>query len=555
MKKKVGNGFVYRFIQAVIYLLMAGALLFFSLYAGRLASRSFLDYLYEYENGQYILSVKIDDPQYSEGILALVDGAEAPCLLLLPKGGTEERDGIYLFIAESAEAETIQFFNRETGTQLTVGYSQCARYDSYVNEKESNGVVVRVFSIACAAVGALAVLQLLTAICGRKRAGMNVLCIIINILPSLAYGCGLLGLVGGVKGRMYLRMCRAEEDKTAAVQEEEIPAPAPECAPIGESQAEGERQEFEAEELEYIRPKTSAKGKKAIMIIMILSYALLLIAGVLLVAVPSFGSVVSAMGICREEASRAYAVTIGSMWIALTPTLGFYFASLAPVQTGKKGKVALFLVSLLLLAATNVAFFVVINIVKPDGALAVKSFYETSDVWFIPLSMVFASLGTVVCYLLTFMRIDPAKIKDYKAEMGEGLFQVIKYIVFSLFALLLKIAKGILKFKEKNVDLFILVSTLLLTWLVFFTAFIFAILCIAVFVGAVVMYFAGVIHWAYMPSKQKNKQVTVNDCGTVRTLTHNPCLVGDDRYEQVFEDESGNRWYSTDGGKHVYKKA
>lgn len=62
MKKKVGNGFVYRFIQAVIYLLMAGALLFFSLYAGRLASRSFLDYLYEYENGQYILSVKIDDP-------------------------------------------------------------------------------------------------------------------------------------------------------------------------------------------------------------------------------------------------------------------------------------------------------------------------------------------------------------------------------------------------------------------------------------------------------------------------------------------------------------
>lgn len=554
MKKKVGNGFVYRFIQAVIYLLMAGALLFFSLYAGRLASRSFLDYLYEYENGQYNLSVKIDDPQYSEGRLVLEEGAEAPYLLVRIKGGMEERDGIYfMFIAESAEEETIRFFNRETGTQLTVGYSQCAQYNSYVNEKESNGVVVRVLSIACAAVGALAVLQLLTAICGRKRAGMNVLCIIINILPSLACSCGLLGLVGGVKGRMYLRMRRAEEDKTAAVQEEEMPAL--ECAPIDESQAEGERQIFEAEELEYIRPKTSAKGKKAIMVIMILSYALLLIAGVLLVAVPSLGSVVSGMGICREEASRAYAVTIGSMWIALTPTLGFYFASLAPVQTGKKAKVALFLVSLLLLAATNVAFFVVINLVKPDGALAVKSFYETSDVWFIPLSMVFASLGTVICYLLTFMRIDPAKIKDYKCERGEGLFQVIKYIVLSLFALLLKIAKGILKFKEKNVDLFILISTLLLTWLVFFTAFIFAILCIAVFVGAVVMYFAGVIHWAYMPSKQKNKQVTVNDCGTVRTLTHNPCLVGDDRYEQVFEDESGNRWYSTDGGKHVYKKA
>lgn len=316
----------------------------------------------------------------------------------------------------------------------------------------------------------------------------------------------------------------------------------------------GEKMEvLETNKVEENKPQKPV-GKKSVMITLIILYSLLLLAGILLVAVPSLHSVISDMGICHDYSAKAYAVTIGSMWIALTPSIGYYFATISPCNLGKKGKVVIAIITTLLLVALTVLFFVVINKVKADG-FAIKLYHEAegSDVWFIPLSMVFAVLGIMICYALTLFKINPDNINDIKSEQnGSGLVHLIGHIFKSLIGLILKLIKAILKFKEKHTNAFIVLATILLTWLVFFTAFIFAIICIAMLVGAIIMYFAGVLSLAGSSEYDSNYLEVYAD-GEKLTLEYQP-YVGEDRYEQVYKDNRGGIWYSTDGGSTVYRK-
>lgn len=273
--------------------------------------------------------------------------------------------------------------------------------------------------------------------------------------------------------------------------------------------------------------ETSRKRKIAVTCIMIVIYAVMLLAGILLLSVPSLSSLLSGMGICNEISARAYAITIGTMWLALVPSLGLYFATLSPFGT-KVVKIIIGCVSIAFLVASTAVFFIVADRIEVGG-IAVKDYFEGSDSWFIYVSVVFAAAGIIICYLLTLFRINPEK---------SGF----------------KFLSAVLKYKDKHTDIFILLSTLLLTWFAFFTAFVFAIICIAVLLGVFIMCFAGLIRISYECSstENKNKKIEISDGGRYKTLTHNPYRSGENG-EQVYEGDYGETWYSSDGGKTVHK--
>lgn len=278
-------------------------------------------------------------------------------------------------------------------------------------------------------------------------------------------------------------------------------------------------QEEEEETVEYIQPKTSPKAKKGITIAATVSYGLLLLMGILLASVPAMSGLFSGMGICAAVSERAYGITIGVMWVTLSTAAGWLFVSISPWNAGKKGKIIIAAVSTALLVAMNVVFFIVINAVKLEisidaldkirdakelerwlalaekgEALPVKDFFEGEDKWFIPVSTVFASLAIIVCHALSFFRINPNKIKARKPQKsGEGIFVLLKYFLRLVGYGLLCFAKVVLTFKEKLPEVFVFVAIILLTWLAHFVSFVVAILCIALAIGVVVMYFAGVI--------------------------------------------------------------
>lgn len=551
--KKTGNGFVFRLIQAIVYFLTTAGVLVVFIMVSPKPSMSLTEYIRE--KTYYIDDYRQTD-MWSEHY-KIAESENGEIYLSLERRDLETDNTeitIYNFESEDAENETILFINPLTQERITLEYSQFDTYVDYVSRVQEEKGTATIFLILCAALTAVSALQFFLAFRGKKSVAANNFCIFLNILFTLCNGYGILGLIGGIKGRASLL---TEHSQTSADEQTEK-RPAEENMPseniADEPAAENDSAELCTQSLDYIRPKMSVKGKKVIMAILIISYSLLLISGILLLSVPSFNSVISAIGICDESAERAYAVMIGTMWLALIPTFGYYFSTLSPYDIGVRGRVVIALITTALLVATNAAFFIVINFVNVDGGV-VKTFFEGEDVWFMPLSMVFASLCTAICYALTMFRLNPENIRDVDAgsDKETDLFNVIKHTVLLILGLVIKLIKGILKFKEKQPDIFILISTILLTWLAFFVAFLFAIICIVVLVGVSIMYFAGFINWAYIPSNRNDKKVKINDGGTVRTLTLNPNFV-EERYEEVYEDELGNRWYSRDGGKTVYKK-
>ena len=404
------------------------------------------------------------------------------------------------------------------------------------------------------------ILQFVVAYKGRKSVKANNLGLVLN---GILFFIAPFGIAGCAKGRMHLQYdafgcteekMREEARARAAAAKAAREAAAAENAARQNSAAPEKEvtRQYAITEAEYIKPKMSKKGKTAMMITLAVSYALLLIAGILLAAVPSLSSVLSGMGICEEICAPAYGITIGVMWVALVPSFGYYFATVSPFDLSKKTKIIIAVISTVLLAAMVAAFFLITNFVNidvyGDGLILVpvKEFYEGSDTWFVPVSMVFAALGIVICYLLTLFKIDPTKIKDIKSQKtGSGLFNTIKHIFISVIGLILGLVKGILKFKEKQPDIFILIATLLLTWLVFFTAFIFAIICIVVLLGVVIMYFGGVMHWALDKNTGGKKAYTyVNSMGCTQTIYS-------DNGRDFYNADGRYVGSSDDGGQHI----
>lgn len=389
------------------------------------------------------------------------------------------------------------------------------------------------------------VLGFVSAFAGKKHEWANIVSIVLGAIFSPAI-IGIFAIVGGVKGRRPWVQARAEErERVRLLAKQTVLEKANGESEAAVDAAEAVAQEEEAPE--FIQPKMGAKGKKVIMIVLSVSYALLLLIGILLASVPAMGKILSGMGICDEISARAYGITIGVMWVALVPSFGYYFATVSPLSLSKKVRIIIAAACAALSVVMTAVFFIIINSVKIEGLIAVKEFYEGSDSWFIPVSMVFAELALMICHALTLFKINPAKIRNRKPEKcGDGFVNVMKHVLALLVYGVLWLVKSILTFKEKQPDIFILISTVLLTWLAHFASFVFAIICIAVLIVVVVMLFAGLIKLSYGTTPGGEEVLTVDG----KRLTEQP-YVTEDRNQKVYKDDNGNEYVSDDGGKTV----
>ncbi len=321
------------------------------------------------------------------------------------------------------------------------------------------------------------------------------------------YLFGILLLIAGIKGRKQLKAEELERAKTADITMDinaagEVAPVIPESAGVAVT--------------ETVHSGISVKGKKGIMISLIVSYVLLFSAGLFLAVAPL---VSQAFGDDLE--TRAVVISVGLMWLALVPSLGFYFATISPFRIGKRKKILIFVLSAILLVATTVVFFIITNTVELEGN-PVNSYYDDEDAWFIPLSMIFGALGTICCYALTALKINPAKVSRLK---------------------------GLITAKEKYPDAFILISTVLLTWLVAFVAFVFAIICIGLFVLLAIVYFLSVLRLGYGSGSSGDDMrayTFTNDMGCSQTVYSSDGV-------NFYDSNGAFVGKSDDGGNNIYK--
>lgn len=332
-----------------------------------------------------------------------------------------------------------------------------------------------------------------------------------------------------------------------------------------ESQTSGEV--IKAEPCGYIKPKMPQKARIAMFSIITISYALFLIAGILLTAVPQIASIFSSIGICQPFAARAYSVTVGVMWLALAPTYGYYLVTSSPFKLSFKTDIIILILSTVLLIAANVAFFFVIYLIElnadlnlitdenlleqiseyisESGKMPVKRFFEGDDGWFIPVSMVFASVAFIICHSLMLFKTNPAKMNVEKPINYGNSF---KYALSLIRYYAMKITKSVLGFKEKYPEIFMLLVTVLLTWLVYFVSFIFSIICIILFIGAICLAFAGFLSLGI--KFEDNAEKIIAD-GKVLTKQ---IYSGENRFQSVWKDEYGKEYVSDDNGKTVRER-
>ena len=513
------SGFGLRLTQAILFTVIAIGLIICSifLYNSRFHCDTFEQwypkkYDYGYSDIMHIKNDKnvklISDKSYDnwEDISIEYDSMNSKTeakVRYLDSSGTEQIDNYY-YESANTTAKTVTF-KAKSGESITFSYTLTQVYYEFI---ECDGwqvnfnytLIVSIIFIVLFAV--FAVLQFIGTFAGKNRQWGNSISTVIGAITTVFYLLGIFGLIGGIRGKKYLYAKEYEqqhaehyEAATTTVsapnihteqQEPALTAATEPTAPTA-SPANG-----------YIKPKLSPKAQKAMMITLIISYTLLAIFGVIC-AMRLVGTLFADIGICQLIAAPAYSVIIGMMMIVGIPSIGYYFATIAPVKLSKKAKIILAVITTALMLALIATAFIVIYFVEVNG-LTINNYFEGSDTWFVPLSLAFAPLGIMICYLLTLFRINPEKIRAQKPEQnGDGLAAVIKHVFAILIYGIAKLVKGILSFKEKQPEIFILVATILLTWLAFFTAFVFAIICIAVLVGVVIMYFTGVMS-LYTPS-------------------------------------------------------
>lgn len=320
----------------------------------------------------------------------------------------------------------------------------------------------------------------------------------------------------------------------------------PQEQPQEQAESEDERPELlQTDTLEYIQPKTSQKGKKAIMISLIVSYSLLLVAAILFVSVPSMGKILVSIGMVADFQSRAYTVTIGMLWFSVLPSIGYYFATISPYELDRKKRIIIFGACGAASAAILAVYFVVAYTVKVNG-VTISRYYFGNDAWFMPLSVVVSAVGIAVCYILTLFKLRPENIATEKpSDEGVGCVGSITHLIQMIIYGIKKFAKSILIFKEKRPDAFIVTASILLTWLAYFAAFFVSIIILALLLCVVLMGAAFAVD-VMSSSSSSSEQLSVDGVALTQESSFG--------YSVTYRGDDGNTYYSDDGGKTVYRK-
>lgn len=300
------------------------------------------------------------------------------------------------------------------------------------------------------------------------------------------------------------------------------------------------------------RDRIPQNAKKVIMIIIFALYAVTLVLGVLTATTGMLdGALSSTVKDATKEVGRAYGIIMGLVWVTALPSVGYYIAFVSPLKINKRGKFFIAAGSAVLSVILDIVFFVVTKNYRP--------LLDSNDKWFVPFTVIAGSVCSFVCYLLTILRTDALALKEIGGKSlkeSNGLFEVIRVTVVGIFNFLLKVAALILRFKDAFTTVYALIAALLFTLLLPFTTFIVSFIIIALALCTIVLKFAGFIHFAYentaVSYDETGKQMySVYENGSERILTYNSYDTF--RSRDVYIDDVGNYWYTTDNGGTFYK--
>ena len=289
------------------------------------------------------------------------------------------------------------------------------------------------------------------------------------------------------------------------------------------------------------------KARKVIMIIIFALYAATLVLGILTATTGMLDSALSStVKGATEEVGRAYGIIMGLVWVTALPSAGYYIAFVSPIKTNKRGKFFIAAGSAVLSIILDIVFFVVTKNYRP--------LLDSNDKWFIPFTVIAGSVCSFVCFLLTILRTDALALKEIGGKSlkeSNGLFEVIRATIVGIFNFLLKAAALILRFKDVFTTVYALIAALLFTLLLPFTTFIVSFIIIVLVLCTLVLKFAGFIHFAYEGTGTSKRIYSVYENGYERILTYRSYDTY--RSRDVYIDDIGNYWYTTDNGRTFYK--
>lgn len=294
------------------------------------------------------------------------------------------------------------------------------------------------------------------------------------------------------------------------------------------------------------------KAKKVIMIIIFALYAVTLVLGILTATTGMLdGALSSTVKGATEEVGRAYGIIMGLVWVTALPSVGYYIAFVAPIKLSKRGKFFIAAGAAILSVILDIVFFVTTKNYRP--------LLDSNDKWFIPFTVVAGSVCSFICYLLTALRTDSLRLKEIggtRLKDANGLFEVIRATVIGIFNFLLKVAALILRFKDSFTTVYALIAALLFTLLLPFTTFIVSFIIIMLALCTLVLLFSGFVRFSYESpafgyDSTGRRMYSVYENGSERILTYNSYDTY--RSRDVYVDDVGNYWYTTDNGETFFK--
>lgn len=405
---------------------------------------------------------------------------------------------------------------------------------------------------------AWAVSYTILAVKGKKSKGANIATLILGAPFLLGFiVLGICGLLGSISGYKSLKAKERGDLPKKETEDTRIPATTEEGGEISEEVAvSGVAADAvladcaDAKESEVVlRNEIKPKKYRYVLFGLVMAYYLaILVMGIVGMCSDAMNGVWWSGGNVEGSVTAMNKVT-SMLLVSLVPTWGFYLMRVAPFRMPNLAKIIIAAVSAVLLAALIIVYFVIFAQYRAVLSLTMEAsaFGLFSDAAIFTVAPILGVLGFAVCYGMTFLRISPETLKKKKvrkSDYGDGFGQVLKWIFAELVCLAFNIAVSLMRLRNRSVDIFTLLMTVLFTLCLFVMTEIMCILFVILLVG---LFFA-VVSSLYM--KQPQPDYLVSDNGNSLQLKY-------DSYDSFgsrerYKDGNGNYWYTENGGTSFY---
>lgn len=557
--KKIGSGFAFRIVQAIIYLLAFSGFLFGSIWLNQGSISNYVKkYCAENEIGSEGLSVSFDydSPHHRTGDYKLV--VEQDSLVLKHRASGSNSNSDYTVIGSlksDSQSEKIITFECIDGSNIQINYDEVDSYCYYEYETSTN--MSFAFMIVAIIMSVFMLLEFIVAFFGRKSIAANNCGIALNFLFSLS-AFGLCGLIGAIKGRMYLQFKHNMEIMQAQLgaqnqSEEYVEAATAGCTvensatsqEVGSDETYATTQNSAAVRQANVKSGTKLSDKIFFIAVCVL-YAAFLIMGIVGMAAPSSGLLWSSGDMAELEIIAANFIT-GLAILPMCATVGLFIAFCSPLKTNRKAMFITLGVTAAVMLVLDIVFFVVKSTADEGMYELILSASNAingnlSDSTAISVSLILSQVGVILIYALKFVPVNPDKIAKLSGRIENSGGSELVDAGNKVIAMLLNCLKAILRFRYKHERAFVFIATFMMTFGVFVSLYVIVVAIVLVVIVGLVIFFGKF----YVDTPRRD--YVIIEGGYERVLKYNGYYLGSDKYV----DDIGRTWFTDDNGSTFY---